>query len=171
MIADSILNVESKGVWKGGVKTEMTIRSFTPFIVDEPTALGGTDLGPNPVELVLSGLSSCTSVMISLIAKEQNFAYEAAEFTNCGEIDLQGMSGVRGISPHFQSVQFDVVVTTDESDERLQQLKAAVEKRCPVMNLFLDAKVPVTTNWIKKASTDSVRAEAAGAAGAAALGV
>jgi uncharacterized OsmC-like protein len=150
MTASSILEVESKGVWKGGVKTEMSVRAFEPFIVDEPTALGGTDEGPNPVELVLSGLSSCTSVMISLIAKEQGFAYEAAEFANSGKIDLQGMSGVEGVSPHFQSVQFDVVVTTSESDDRLQQLKAAVEKRCPVMNLFLDAKVPVTTNWIKK---------------------
>uniref|UniRef100_UPI003F8F86D7 OsmC family protein n=1 Tax=Halomonas sp. TaxID=1486246 RepID=UPI003F8F86D7 len=150
MTAESILNVESTGVWKGGVKTEISVRSFAPFMVDEPASLGGTDEGPNPVELVLSGLSSCTSVMISLIAKEQGFAYEAAEFLNSGQIDLQGMSGVAGVSPHFQSVQFDVVVTTGESDERLQQLKAEVEKRCPVMNLFLDAKVPVTTNWVRK---------------------
>ncbi|MGO2131337.1 MAG: OsmC family protein [Halomonas sp.] len=132
------------------MKTEISVRSFAPFMVDEPASLGGTDEGPNPVELVLSGLSSCTSVMISLIAKEQGFAYEAAEFLNSGQIDLQGMSGVAGVSPHFQSVQFDVVVTTGESDERLQQLKAEVEKRCPVMNLFLDAKVPVTTNWVRK---------------------
>lgn len=149
MTAGSILNVESTGIWKGGVKTEMSVRSFAPFMVDEPTDLGGTDEGPNPVELVLSGLSSCTSVMISLIAKEQGFAYEAAKFINSGQIDLQGMGGVEGVSPHFQSVQFDVIVTTGESDERLEQLKVAVEKRCPVMNLFLDAKVPVTTNWIK----------------------
>lgn len=150
MTAESILSVESTGVWKGGVKTEMSVRSFAPFMVDEPASLGGTDKGPNPVELVLSGLSSCTSVMISLIANEQGFAYQAAEFSNSGQIDLQGMSGVAGVSPHFQSVQFDVVVTTGESDERLQQLKAEVEKRCPVMNLFLDAKVPVTTNWVRK---------------------
>lgn len=150
MTAESILSVESTGVWKGGVRTEMSVRSFAPFMVDEPASLGGTDKGPNPVELVLSGLSSCTSVMISLIANEQGFAYEAAEFSNSGQIDLQGMSGVAGVSPHFQSVQFDVVVTTGESDERLQQLKAEVEKRCPVMNLFLDAKVPVTTNWVRK---------------------
>lgn len=150
MTAESILSVESTGVWKGGVRTEMSVRSFAPFMVDEPASLGGTDKGPNPVELVLSGLSSCTSVMISLIANEQGFAYEAAEFSNSGQIDLQGMSGVEGVSPHFQSVQFDVVVTTGESDERLQQLKAEVEKRCPVMNLFLDAKVPVTTNWVRK---------------------
>lgn len=155
MTVESILNVESKGVWKGGMKTEMSVRSFSPFMIDEPADLGGTDEGPNPVELMLSGLSSCTSVMISLIAREQGFGYEAAEFINNGQIDLQGMSGVEGVSPHFQSVQFDVLVTTDESDERLQQLKEAVEKRCPVMNLFLDAKVPVTTQWIKKSQATS----------------
>ncbi len=150
MAANSILQVESKGVWKGGMKTEMSVRSFESFIVDEPANLGGTDEGPNPVELVLSGLSSCTSVMISLIAKEQGFAYEGAEFSSSGDIDLQGMSGVEGVSPHFQSVNFDVQVTTNESEERLQQLREAVERRCPVMNLFLDANVPVNMSWVRK---------------------
>lgn len=150
MTTKQLLQVETSGEWTGGVQTKINIRSFEPLIVDEPQSLGGRNEGPNPVELVLAGLSSCTSVMIAIIAKEQKFSYEAAEFSNSGELDLQGLMGVKGVSPHFQSVQFDVVLTTDESDERIELLKQAVEARCPVMNLLLDANVPVQSTWSKK---------------------
>ncbi|MEK4023941.1 OsmC family protein [Sporosarcina sp. FSL W7-1283] len=150
MTTKQLIQVETSGKWTGGVQTEIDIRSFEPFIVDEPENLGGKNEGPNPVELVLASLSSCTSVMIALIAKEHKFSYEAAEFSNSGELDLQGLAGVEGVSPHFQSVQFDVVLTTEETEERIELLKQAVEKRCPVMNLLLDANVPVQSTWTRK---------------------
>ena len=149
MSTSQLIKVETNGVWKDGVQTEISIREFDPFVVDEPKNLGGKDEGPNPVEFVLAGLSSCTSVMIAIIAKEQNFSYEAAEFKNTGELDLRGLMGVEGISAHFQSIDFDVILKTNETEARILQLKELVEKRCPVMNLLVDAGVPVTSNWIK----------------------
>ncbi|KRG15323.1 OsmC family protein [Lederbergia galactosidilytica] len=145
----TLLKVETAGKWEDGVKTSIQIRDFDSFIIDEPASLGGTDQGANPVEFVLAGLTGCTSVMIALIAKEQNFTFAGVDFQNIGEIDLQGLKGVKGVSPHFQSVTFDVIIKTNESAERLQALKAEVEKRCPVMNLLLDAGVPVQSNWKK----------------------
>lgn len=147
MAANHLLTVETKGVWKGGLKTEITVRDFEPIVVDEPESLGGTNEGANPVEYVLAGLSSCTSVMIALIAKEINFTYESVEFKNKGLVDLRGLQGVEGISPHFQSVDFDVLIKTSESDERIEELKQKVEKRCPVYNLIADAGVKITSNW------------------------
>ncbi|KXH84035.1 OsmC family protein [Sporosarcina sp. HYO08] len=150
MSVSQLIKIETSGVWTGGVQTEIKVRQFEPFIVDEPKSLGGKDEGPNPLEFVLAGLSSCASVMIALIAKEQKFSYEAVEFKNAGELDVRGLRGVEGVSPHFQSVNLDVFIKTEESDERLEQLKEAVEKRCPVINLLIDAGVNVTSNWIKQ---------------------
>jgi uncharacterized OsmC-like protein len=149
MTTKQILKVETSGKWEKGLQTSISIRDFQPFIVDEPKSLGGTDEGPNPVEYVLAALSSCTSVMIAFIAKEQNFSYKGASFANEGTIDLQGLMGVEGVSPHFQTVQFDVILDTDEDDARIEQLKLEVEKRCPVMNLLKDAGTEVQSNWIK----------------------
>lgn len=150
MSTAQLMKVETSGQWEHGMKTSIFVRDFSSIIVDEPETLGGTDEGPNPVEYVLAGLSSCTSVMIALIAKEQNFTYKAVQFKNIGTLDLRGLMGVEGVSSHFQTVEFDVIITTDEDDGAIQKLKAAVEKRCPVMNLLLDAGVKVTSNWIKK---------------------
>lgn len=36
--------------------------------VDEPESLGGTDKGPNPVELLLDALGSCQAIAINAFA-------------------------------------------------------------------------------------------------------
>ncbi|QBP42731.1 OsmC family protein [Paenisporosarcina antarctica] len=150
MTTQQLLKVNTSGKWESGLKTSISIREFSPLIVDEPKSLGGTDEGPNPVEYVLAGLSSCTSVMIGIISKEKSFSYQGVDFVNDGTLDLQGLMGVEGISPHFQNVNFDVIISTNEDLSRIEELKEEVEKRCPVYNLLIDAGVKVETNWIKK---------------------
>jgi len=150
MTTQQLLKVNTSGKWESGLKTSISIRDFSPLIVDEPKSLGGTDEGPNPVEYVLAGLSSCTSVMIGIISKEKSFSYQGVDFVNDGTLDLQGLMGVEGISPHFQHVNFDVIISTNEDLSRIEELKEEVEKRCPVYNLLIDAGVKVETNWIKK---------------------
>ena len=118
--------------------------------MDEPEYLGGTNDGPNPIEYVLGGLTGCTSVMIGLIAKEKSFSFQGVEFKNNGTIDARGMMGVEGVSPHFQSVNFESIVTTDKRVTRIEELKEEVEKRCPVYNLIKDAGVTIESNWYKK---------------------
>lgn len=144
-----IAKVLSTGKWDSGVKTTLRVRDFPPIVMDEPEQLGGTDEGANPMEYVLAALSGCTSVMISLIAQEKNFLFSGVDFENIGYIDLRGLQGVSGVSPHFQKVRFEVVISTEESNERIAELKDEVEKRCPVYNLLKDAGVPLEANWVR----------------------
>lgn len=76
MTTKQLINIGTSGNWEGNLKTSISARDFSPFIVDEPEYLGGTNDGPNPIEYVLGGLSGCTSVMIGLIAKEKNFSFK-----------------------------------------------------------------------------------------------
>ncbi|TAA72831.1 OsmC family protein [Planococcus salinarum] len=149
MTTKQLVRMETRGTWEGNLKTSIYAREFSPFIIDEPKHLGSTNEGPNPLEYLLGGLTGCTSVMIGLIAKEQNFSYQGIEFKNSGIIDARGMRGVEGVSTYFQTVSFEAIFSTDESDERLGALKAEVERRCPIHNLIVDAGVAIDSKWYK----------------------
>ncbi|MBM7647760.1 putative OsmC-like protein [Bacillus ectoiniformans] len=147
---EKLVKVSTGGLWEGGVKTGISIRNFEKLIMDEPAALGGEDHGPNPMEYVLAALSGCTSVVIALVGKEMDFSYTGVEFKNSGVIDLRGLEGQKDVSPHFKSVRFEVILTTNETEARINELKAEVERRCPVFNLIQDAGVEIKASWKTK---------------------
>ena len=65
----SKINLEGKSV--GDLCVEAKTRDLT-FLIDEPLAIGGTNLGPSPTESALASLMSCVSMVIRVIAKKKN---------------------------------------------------------------------------------------------------
>lgn len=143
----NIIEVSSATTWSSGVASVSQIRDFAPVIMDEPVFLGGKDTGANPLEYVTAALNGCKAVMIPLIAKELKFHFTALSFETKGTVDLRGLMGEAGVSSHFQSLSFHVLIETDETEQRLQQLQRLVATRCPVYNLLKDAGVNIETVW------------------------
>ena len=132
MSASNIITVQAQTTWQSGVQSISQIRDFAPVVMDEPVALGGKDTGANPMEYLVAALNGCKAVMIPLIAKELGFKFSALSFESTGSIDLRGLMGVAGVSAHFQELNFTVYITTEESEQRIAELQAAVANRCPV---------------------------------------
>lgn len=146
----TLVKVTATGKWESGVKTNISVRNFPVFSMDEPTQLGGADAGPMPLEYVVAALNGCNGVMIPLVAKELDFTFSDIDFETTGIVDTRGLLGEEGVRTHFQKIRFHVNIQTEESEERIEQLKKEVERRCPVYNLFVDAGIEVDTKWSKK---------------------
>lgn len=116
---------------KEKVLVEAEIRGHK-IIVDEPKELGGDDTGANPVELLLSALGACQSIVARIYAPKfgidlQNFWVELE-----GDIDIDGFLGKSDVRPGFLSIRYTFHIETDAPSEKVEEFKKFIEAHCPV---------------------------------------
>src|SRR5215510_4442476 len=109
-----------------GLRSETKIRQFS-LTVDEPPNLGGTDTGPNPVELVLAALATCQEITYRAYATALGIPLESVSVNLTGTIDLKGFFAVDDtVRPGYQNVTGTVRLESTASDEQLEMLRNAV---------------------------------------------
>lgn len=116
--------------------------------VDEPKELGGTDLGMNPVELLLASLGACQTIAAQVYAKKFDVTYEELYVEVEGDLDLDGFLDKGDVRPGFTEIRYTVHLTTDEPAEKVTKFLAFVETHCPVGDT-LTTGVPVIANTPK----------------------
>ncbi|AKP53600.1 OsmC family protein [Cyclobacterium amurskyense] len=124
------------------VRVKNTARDFE-FIADEPEALAGTNLGPNPVEYLLASLGSCQVITYQVVASLKGIQLNNVKVETKGNIDWRGFLGIdENVRPGYHKIEVETFIDSDESPERIQELIKEVEARCPVLdNLVNTVKV------------------------------
>ncbi len=90
------------------------------------TDLAGRRDAFNPAELLLSALAACMLKSIERVAPMLHFTFRGAHVR---------VHGVRqDAPPKFESIRYEIVVDTDESDQRLELLHTNVRKYGTVYN-------------------------------------
>ena len=124
------------------LRSEARIRQFS-VTVDEPPTLGGSDAGPNPVELVLAALATCQEITYRAYATALGVPLESVSVKLDGVLDLRGFFAVdEKVRSGFTGVQGTVTLKSSATQEELAKLKAVVDAHCPVLDI-LRAPVPV----------------------------
>lgn len=129
--------------WKGGFRSEASVREFAPLASDEPGALGGTDTGPNPVEQVLAALGNCLAVGYAANATAAGITLHDMSIELCGNLDLHTFLGLRDGNAGYENISVKVNIDSDASPEALQALHEKVVGTSPVGHTVSRA-VPVS---------------------------
>lgn len=101
--------------------TKICFTGFTTTI-DEPLELGGTDSGPNPVELLLAALGGCQEIVYRAYAAVMGLEIERIEVHAKGYLDLSGLLNLADVSSGFSQVSFTTKSISNEPEEQLRQL-------------------------------------------------
>lgn len=120
-----------------GLSVKTKARNFE-IIFDEPSDLGGTDTGMNPVEGILCTLGACQSIVVAAFAKVQNFKYDEFKVELEGDLDTDGFMGLSDVRPGFQEIRFNFIFKTDEPKEKVEAFSNFIEKTCPVGDCLMN---------------------------------
>ena len=133
---------ESVSVLTDGLRSDVQLRDHR-LTVDEPESLGGTDAGPNPVELILASLGSCQEITYKAFAAALGIPLDSVSVKLEGNIDLRGFFAVEeGVRPGYQNITGTVRIETSASEEQIEQLRGIVNAHCPVLDIITNP-VPV----------------------------
>lgn len=124
-------------------RTRVDVRGHV-FAADEPPALGGTDLGPTPFDLLCAALASCTTITLRMYADRKEWPLEEVSARVAHSRDKEGASPPRGEVVDLYTVE--LTLTGDLSDEQRARL-VEIAGRCPVhRTLVRSATVRVTAS-------------------------
>lgn len=104
-----------------GFKHEVEMRQHH-LVSDEPSAVGGEDAGPNPLELLAASLATCTAITMEMYAKRKGWDITGLEVA-CDYTPAE-----RGSPTRFEMVMRMPPNLDEEQRRRLQVIAA----KCPV---------------------------------------
>ena len=126
-----------------GVLCNATIRQFN-LNIDEPVELGGNDVAPNPVELVLAALGTCQEILYSAYSAVTEIPIESVKVNVKGTLDLKGLFALdENTDAGFQEIEYETEIVSPADEKDVKELINLVENHCPVLDT-LTRKVNVT---------------------------
>ena len=137
--ASAQLTYRVNGSGAGSVASSITAGKHT-FLVDEPAALAGDDVAASPVEVALGALISCQIVVYRLYAQALSIQVDDIDVRAEGDLDARRLFSIdESVRPGFTGVRLAITISGPETDARYQELRAAVDAHCPVLDLFANA--------------------------------
>jgi len=126
------------------------------FDIGDPPVLQGQSRGWTPVHYQLAALATCTSITIAVVASDQAFSYAGLETAVRSLIDIRGFFFDLHLQPTYEQITFDLVLVTEESDERIAALADESDRRCPQLQLFHRAGIPMLVRWFRRGRDEAV---------------
>lgn len=111
-----------------------------PFVIDQPKEAGGSDEGPNPLEVLLASLSSCMATVGRIVAMQQRIRVNNIVVEVEGDVDKTFIMGATEEGrAGFTEIRTLMKVDGDLSEEEKEAFLAEVERRCPVTDNILNS--------------------------------
>jgi uncharacterized OsmC-like protein len=104
---------------------------------DYGEAAGGTNLAPNPIELLLSAIAACIEAAFYEFALHEGFVINALSVEVEGTLDLRGLFMIDEVAAGFKEVKYTFTIETPEPEEKIREFAERVIAHCPVVDSLI----------------------------------
>jgi putative redox protein len=123
-----------------GFAHEVEIEGGHMLVVDEPAAVGGTDTGPRPTQLLAASLAGCTAITVEMYAERKGWDVGVVE----ADVDIT----YEGPVP--SSFAVGLKLPPELSEEQRQRL-LVIAARCPVHKVLAGEASVTVSEWLEPA--------------------
>ncbi|EHS54888.1 OsmC family protein [Paenibacillus sp. Aloe-11] len=124
---------------RSGVR-EIRIRDYQ-IISDSPESFAGYSLGPSSPEILLGVLGSCMTHITLIQAAKLGVSLESIDVELGGEEHpFAGEEGFEDVPIYPHHIHYKLRIVSDEPEETIIALHAAVKRVCPIYNLLLKSQ-------------------------------
>ena len=114
-----------------GFRTEIVANGH-PLTADEPLAVGGTNTGPSPYDLLVAGVGACTAMTLRMYADHKNLPLESVDVTlTHKKIHAADCDECESETGKIDRIEREITLKGDLNDEQRQRL-LEIADRCPV---------------------------------------
>ncbi len=125
--------------------TEWTLQT------DEPVEDGGSNSGPNPMQLFIASLAGCQNEQAQVVAEELSLSITQIDIQVEIDLDLAGFMGESNTSNgSYKNARLEAFVSGDATDEQVKTLGQKVDDRCPILGLLRASGCNIESTWNKK---------------------
>jgi uncharacterized OsmC-like protein/alpha/beta superfamily hydrolase len=136
----------------GGFRTDILANGHA-LVADEPVAVGGTNQGPSPYDLLVSALGACTSMTLQMYAERKGWALETASIRlRHAKVHARDCTTCEETEGKIDHIERELELIGDLDDAQRARL-AEIAERCPV-HRTLESRTHITTE-IRSDSTSS----------------
>ncbi len=117
---------------------------------DEPIEDGGSNTGPNPMQLFIASLAGCQNEQAQVVADELSLNITQIDIKVEIDLDLSGFMGTSDNSNgSYKNVRLEALVTGEITDEQVKILGQKVDDRCPILALLRTSGCAIESSWSK----------------------
>ncbi len=136
-----------------GFAQEITVGPHR-LVADEPLAVGGSDKGPGPYDLLIAALGACTSMTISLYARRKQWPLEAVtvklRHSKIHAVDCENCEAKDG---KLDRIERDVELHGALNEEQRDRL-LDIANKCPV-HKTLTSEIDIRTRLVVNQEEES----------------
>jgi uncharacterized OsmC-like protein len=154
---------KAKSTWKRGTRSEITIdstlaggqemsppaRRFT-ISVDEPPFLGGADVAPNPVEVLLAALAGCVTAGVATNADMFGVPIDALSIDLEADVDARGVLGHdKSVRNGVSAIRYTITIQSSASEDQVRRVKETIDRKSPIRDTLANP-VAITSKLVYK---------------------
>lgn len=139
--AEGVVTVEESGA---GTYAQRVVADGHEMTADEPAALGGNDLGPDPYGFLLAALGACTSMTLRMYAKQKGWPLEHVSVRlSHRKIHAADCADCETKAGKVDEIEREITLSGPLDDEQRARLLEIADK-CPV-HRTLHSEIKVRT--------------------------